>query len=226
VRLRMVTMGSRFLPMPRGEKILTDGPVPHSDRSDNSVSSSVLERAKLGDQDAFRKITQLYAGLVYYWIRDVELSPEHAEDVSQQVFMAVIQNLKKFQRTKPADSFRAWIRIITRSKIADHFRKNTGVEIALGGDKSLNEVAAEEDEDDEEDDRDTAILYQKAVQIVKGEFAEEDCKAFLMLVVDGIAAKDVSQNLGMTVNSVYIAKSRILKRLRVEFADLIDDETN
>ena len=47
-----------------------------------------------------------------------------------------------------------------------------------------------------------------------------------MLVVDGIAAKDVSQNLGMSVNEVYIAKSRILKRLRVEFADLIDDETN
>ena len=218
----MVKIGFSSLPMPRGDKIVTDGTVPHSDRSDNSVSSSVLERAKLGDQDAFRKITQLYAGLVYYWIRDVELSPEHAEDVSQQVFMAVIQNLKTFQRTKPADSFRAWIRIITRSKIADHFRKNTGVEIALGGDKSLNEVAAE---NDEEDDRDKAILYQKAVQFIKGEFSDKYCKAFLMLVVDGIAAKDVADNLGMTVTTVYTAKSRILKRLRVEFADLIDDET-
>ena len=46
-----------------------------------------------------------------------------------------------------------------------------------------------------------------------------------MLVVDGIAAKDVADNLGMTVTTVYTAKSRILKRLRVEFADLIDDET-
>jgi RNA polymerase sigma-70 factor (ECF subfamily) len=77
-----------------------------------------------------------------------------------------------------------------------------------------------------EDGRDKAILYQKAVQFVKGEFADKDCRAFLMLVVDGIAAKDVSQNLGISVNSVYIAKSRILKRLQVEFADLIDSETN
>ena len=227
MQLRMITIGSRFLPKSRGEKILTDDPVPHPDRSDNSVSSSVLERAKLGDQDAFRKITQLYAGLVYYWIRDVELSPEHAEDVSQQVFMAVSQNLKTFQRTKPADSFRAWIRVITRSKIADHRRKNTGVERAIGGDKSLNEVPDEvKDGEDEDDDRDKAILYQKAVQFIKVEFSEKYCKAFLMLVVDGIPAKDVADNLGMSVNEVYIAKSRILKRLRVEFADLIDDETN
>ena len=227
MRLGMVKIGFSSLPMPSGEKILTDDPVPHFDRSDNSVSSSVLERAKLGDQDAFRKITQLYAGLVYYWIRQVELSPEHAEDVSQQVFMAVSQNLKTFQRTKPADSFRAWIRVITRSKIADHRRKNTGVERAIGGEESLNEVPDEvKDGEDEDDDRDKAILYQKAVQFIKGEFSDKDCKAFLMLVVDGIPAKDVADNLGMSVNEVYIAKSRILKRLRVEFADLIDDETN
>ena len=223
----MVKIGFSSLPMPSGEKILTDDPVPHSDRSDNSVSSSVLERAKLGDQDAFRKITQLYAGLVYYWIRNEGLSPEHAEDVSQQVFMAVSQNLKTFQRTKPADSFRAWIRVITRSKIADHRRKNTGVERAIGGDESLNEVPDEvKDGEDEDDDRDKAILYQKAVQFIKGEFSDKYCKAFLMLVVDGIPAKDVADNLGMTVTTVYTAKSRILKRLRVEFADLIDDETN
>ena len=226
MRLGMVKIGFSSLPMPRGEKILTDDPVPHFDRSDNSVSSSVLERAKLGDQDAFRKITQLYAGLVYHWIRR-DLSPEHAEDVSQQVFMAVSQNLKTFQRTKPADSFRAWIRVITRSKIADHRRKNTGVERAIGGDKSLNEVPDEvKDGEDEDDDRDKAILYQKAVQFIKGEFSDKYCKAFLMLVVDGIPAKDVADNLGMTVTTVYTAKSRILKRLRVEFADLIDDETN
>jgi RNA polymerase sigma-70 factor (ECF subfamily) len=213
--------------MPRGEEILTDDPVPHFDGSDNSVSTSVLERAKLGDQDAFRMITQLYAGLVYHWIRKRGLSPEHTEDVSQQVFMAVIHNLKTFQRTKPADSFRAWIRTITRSKIVDHIRKNTGVEIAFGGDKSLNEVATiENDDEDEEDDRDSAILYQKAVQFVKGEFADKDCRAFLMLVVDGIPAKDVAQILGISVNSVYIAKSRILKRLQDEFADLIDGDTN
>ena len=38
-------------------------------------------------------------------------------------------------------------------------------------------------------------------------------------------ARDVAEKLGISVNSVYIAKSRILKRLHDEFGELIDGET-
>ena len=76
-----------------------------SDGSDNSVSTSILERAKLGDQDAFRMITELYAGLVYHWIRKSGLSPENAQDTSQEVFISVNRNLKEFQRTKADQVF-------------------------------------------------------------------------------------------------------------------------
>lgn len=203
---------------------MTDDLVPRSSPSEESVSTSILDRARYGDQDAFRMITQLYAGLVYHWIRKKGLSPEHAEDISQQVFMAVSQNLVTFRRQKPADSFRAWLRIITRSKIIDHLRKNAGVETAAGGDQLWNKVSAIDCEEDS--NQDAAILYQKAIQFVRGEFAERDCSAFLMLVVDGHAAKDVAEMLGTSVNSVYIAKSRILRRLQIEFAELLDDNTH
>jgi RNA polymerase sigma-70 factor (ECF subfamily) len=205
---------------------LKDDRVPPLDESDNSVSTSILERAKLGDQDAFRMITELYAGLVYHWIRKSGLSPENAQDTSQEVFISVNRNLKKFQRTKAGQSFRAWIRVITRTKIADHFRRNNGVETALGGGSKLVDFATiEKNEEYEESKHDRGIVYKKALKFIKGEFADKDCRAFLMLVVDEIPAKDVAQSLGMSVNSVYIAKSRILKRLLDKFEDLIDGET-
>ena len=205
---------------------MKDDRVPPLDESDNSVSTSILERAKLGDQDAFRMITELYAGLVYHWIRKSGLSPENAQDTSQEVFISVSHNLKEFQRTKAGQSFRAWIRVITRRKIADHFRRNKGVETAIGGDNKLDDFATiEENEEHEEIKHDRAIVYKKALQFIKGEFADKDCKAFLMLVVDESPAKDVAQSLGMSVNSVYIAKSRILKRLLDKFEVLIDGET-
>ena len=78
-------------------KVLKEDYVPPFDESDNSVSTSILERAKLGDQDAFRIITDLYAGLVYHWIRKKGLSPQDAQDaqdVSQEVFGSVIQKPK------------------------------------------------------------------------------------------------------------------------------------
>ncbi|MCE2783767.1 MAG: sigma-70 family RNA polymerase sigma factor [Pirellula sp.] len=207
-------------------KVLKDNNVLRLAESDNSVSTSILERAKLGDQDAFRIITELYAGLVYHWIRKKGLSPQDAQDVSQEVFGSVIHNLKRFHRTNADQSFRAWIRVITRSKIADHFRKSVGVEIALGGDNPLFDfVSNEKNEEHEESNHDKAVLYQKAVEFIKGEFADKDWRAFLMLVVDEIPAREVAEILGNSVNSVYIAKSRILKRLHDEFGGLIDDET-
>lgn len=104
--------------------------------------------------------------------------------------------------------------------------KNTGVEIALGGDNPLlGIVTIEKNEEHEESNHDKAVLYQKAVEFIKGEFADKDCRAFLMLVVDEIPARDIAEKLGISVYSVYIAKSRILKRLHDEFGDLIDGET-
>ena len=209
------------------EKILTDNSVPHSDRSDNSVASSILERAKLGDQDAFQSISKLYSGLVYYWCREQGLKPEDAEDVGQQVFVAVSRNLKTFRRERAEDSFRAWLRIITKAKIADHYRKTMNREVSIGGEEQWKDLAASEQNDEENAEdirRDTAMLYQRAMRFIQGEFAEKNVTAFLMLVVDGLSAKDVSEKLSMSVNEVYLAKSRILKRLHIEFADLIDDK--
>ena len=207
-------------------KVLKDNNVLRFNELDDSVSTSILERAKLGDQDAFRIITDLYAGLVYHWIRKEGLSPQDAQDVSQEVFGSVIRKLKKFHRTNVGQSFRAWIRVITHNKITDHRRKNTGVAIPFGGDNPLlGFVTIEKNEEHEEIKHDRAIVYKKAVEFIKGEFADKDCRAFLMLVVDEIPARDVAEKLGISVNSVYIAKSRILKRLHDEFGELIDGET-
>ena len=101
-------------------KVLKDNNVLRFNELDDSVSTSILERAKLGDQDAFRIITDLYAGLVYHWIRKEGLSPQDAQDVSQEVFGSVIHKLKKSHRTNVGQSFREWTRVITRNKINDH----------------------------------------------------------------------------------------------------------
>ena len=192
--------------------------------SSSSISSSVLERARQGDDAAFQRIAQLYTGLVYHWCRRNGLSPEDAEDVGQQVFLAVSRNLDGFRREKPGDSFRGWLRIITRSRIADHFRENSGRETAGGGDSSWN-VSSPELPDDADESRHVEIvmLYERAVTFVRSEFAESDFQAFHQVIVEGAAPKDVAAKLGVSLNSIYIAKSRILKRLRDEFGELLDD---
>lgn len=201
---------------------MKDESVPHYVRSEHSVSSTILDRARRGDGPAFRRIVELYSGLVYHWCRKSGLRPEETEDVGQQVFMSVFRNLTTFRRSRPGDSFRGWIRVITRSRIADHFLAKRGKPTEYTS-KSPNALAQIVDDDTLGGiHQDAIVLFEQAVRLMWTEFSDYDCNAFLGVVIEGMPAKDVSQKLGISVNSVYIAKSRILKRLRMEFDGLLD----
>jgi RNA polymerase sigma-70 factor (ECF subfamily) len=68
-------------------------------------------------------------------------------------------------------------------------------------------------------------LCRRALECVRGEFEPRTWQAFWRAFVDGHAPADIAADLGLTVNAVYLAKSRILRRLREEFAALIDFAT-
>jgi RNA polymerase sigma-70 factor, ECF subfamily len=199
--------------------------VSNSKETGSTLGSSLLEQAQFGDTSAFDRITQLYKGLVYVWCRSKGLSPEDSEDLVQQVFLTVFKSIKSFSKLKPEDSFRKWLRAIAHNKIVDHFRKNKFREKAFGGEENL-EIAISctlEDADDQASlKKEDAILYEEALKMMQSTFSPRDCRAFILIHVDGMTPRDAAQALGMSVNSVYIAKSRIKKRLREEFADLID----
>ncbi len=197
----------------------------HSGHSSGSLSTSVLDRALLGDQDAFRKITELFSGLVYSWCRRKGLAEEDAKDTSQEVFKTVAVKLALFRRESPNDSFRAWIRSVTKNKIVDHYR--TEAKRVKSIDSEAVEIAElegnlEKFELEGNLVRETEELFQTAVQLIRQEFSERDYQALWRVAVNGMSAKTVATELGTTANAVFIAVSRIKKRVREEFADLIE----
>jgi RNA polymerase sigma-70 factor, ECF subfamily len=206
---------------------MKDHSVPQDKTMQSTLASSVLVRAQKGDGEAFAKITSLYGGLVYYWCRRAGLSPEDSEDVSQHVFLSVSKGLAGFRREKPSDSFRGWLRVVTRSRIMDFFRESNQREFAVGGTsfmEQVNSILEESVEPTEELRAETIILFERAMTLLQSEFSPNDCKSFQMLVVDAIPPREVAEKLGVSINSVYIAKSRVLKRLRDEFEELIEDQ--
>jgi len=195
-----------------------------SEGSSGSISGSVLERAIRGDGDAFRKITDLYSGLVYYWCRRSGLSQADADDTSQLVFMSVERNLGRFRRDSPNQSFRAWIRSITKSRIADHWRDVSRREAGEGGSdafKKMEELPAERPVDADLD-WELQELYQNAVQLIRQEFSERDFQAMFRVKVNGMTAKEAAAELGTTPNAIFIAISRIKRRVQEEFGDLME----
>lgn len=208
--------------------MLTDPSVLEGDSSsDSSVASSILRRARDGDQLAFQRLVTLYAGLVYHWCRRAGLTPEDAEDVGQQVFLSVSRGLTGFRRDETNGSFRGWLRTITRTRLLDHFREHSQRELAAGGDVSWNEPTMTyhpRDLLEDEEPSEKTMVYEQALALVRGEFSEQDFQAFHQVVVEGVSPREVATKLGISANSIYIAKSRILKRLRDEFGDLLGDD--
>ncbi|OYV89024.1 MAG: hypothetical protein B7Z73_07380 [Planctomycetia bacterium 21-64-5] len=66
-------------------------------------------------------------------------------------------------------------------------------------------------------------LAHRLLSLVEGDFEPRTWQAFWRTAVDGLAAREAAEQLGMTVGSVYMAKSRVLARLRDELSGLIDE---
>jgi RNA polymerase sigma-70 factor (ECF subfamily) len=193
--------------------------------SSASPSPSLLLRVRSQDGEAWRRLLRLYGPVVYAWCRRAGLQPADAADVGQEVFAAVARGLATFRRDRPDDSFRGWLYGITQHKLSDHWRRRAGQPQAEGGSIALDRLAqleaAESSSSGDGATGDRGRLLRRALDLVRPEFAERTWQAFWRVTVEGQTAADAAAALGMSVNAVHIAKSRVLRRLRAEFGDLL-----
>ena len=216
---------SRIRPPMTDSRVETDEGAPAEPPS--SLGSSLLELLRANSPEAWRRLIHLFGPLVYRWCRGRGLQAADAADVGQDVFRAVAANIGQFRRDRPNDSFRGWLWTVTRNKIADHWRRRQKHPEASGGTDAqmrFANIAAEEPtgSDEPADPETPGSLYQRALELIQGEFQERTWQAFWHVTVDGRTPADAAAELGMTVNSVYLAKSRVLRRLREELGDLFD----
>jgi RNA polymerase sigma-70 factor (ECF subfamily) len=190
---------------------------------EQSTSRTLLERARDRDEDAWRSLVSLYTPLVTNWCANRGVRGADADDLVQQVFQAVARNLDAFRRDRPGDTFRGWLRIITRNKLLDHFRRQEHQPEAQGGSEAhrrLQQVAEQELPEDSEDD--LSSLYHRALELVRSEFEPRTWEAFWRVAVEREAPAAVAADLGVTPAAVRKAKSRVVLRLRQELGELID----
>jgi RNA polymerase sigma-70 factor (ECF subfamily) len=198
------------------------------DASDpSSISSTLLERVRARRPEAWERLVDLYGPVVYHWCRRSGLGPEDAADVVQEVFTAVAVHVAEFRRDRPSDSFGAWLRTITRNKVRDHYRRRQGRPEAPGGTEAheqlaeIGDPAEPSDPSAAGDDGLGAWLSRRGLDLVRAEFENRTWEAFWRTAVEGHAPAHVAEDLGMSVQAVYKAKSRVLRRLRQELDELL-----
>lgn len=195
------------------------------DRASTSTSRSLLARVHTNDADAWDRLVTLYTPLVWHWCRKMELPSQEMADVVQDVFQAVAAHIHDFHRDRPGDTFRGWLRTITRNKVNDHFRVHQREPQAKGGSEAkawwsrLPDSGGSEAPDEPEC---YDHLFRQALDLIKADFQERTWRAFWRVIVEGQSPQVVAQELNMSPGAVRVAKCRVLHRLRLELGDLHD----
>src|SRR5262245_18916153 len=149
-----------------------------SSSSDGGTSLSLLERARARDDEAWRRLVQVYSPLVFFWARRAGLNDSSAADLVQNVWCAVTTALTRFHRDGESGTFRGWLWTITRNKVRDHFREQQlSPEVAGGSEaRQVLENVPEDEPTDETGNEDHGLLH-RSLDLIRPEFEERTWRA-------------------------------------------------
>lgn len=191
----------------------------------NHTSHTLLEQVQSGpDGLAWERWHAIYEPLIRGWLQRHNLVGADSDDVVQDVFAVVVRRLPEFHHNGRTGAFRNWLKTITINCLRDHWRRLRDHPKQQAATDALNDWADPNGSLgamwDREHDR---HLLQKLLAMLEPDFAPETWQAFRQFVLEGRSATEVAAAVGITVNAVYIAKSRVLTRLRHEASGLVDD---
>lgn len=181
---------------------------------------SLLERLRLpGEAAAWDRFVSLYTPLLFHWARRFGLNEPDAADFVQDLFTILVREMPRFHYD-PARRFRGWLWTVAVNKWRERQRRPAAV---LAVDAATLNVASPEDAVGDFDESEyRRYLVDRALQLMQAEFQPATWKACWEYVVGGRPAAEVAAELGMTVNAVHLAKSRVVRRLREELEGLLD----
>jgi RNA polymerase sigma-70 factor (ECF subfamily) len=199
---------------------------PQPGRTPPGTSLTLLQRLLDNEPEAWRTMVRLYTPLLFHWCARGGVRGADAEDVVQEVLRVAASSLHKFRRERAGDSFRAWLRGITRNMVVVHFRRANRQPQASGGTdvfSQLEEVAdpAATASPEEDPPSELEALRRRALELVRGQVAERTWQAFWLTAIEGHAPADVAASVGISPTAVRMAKSRVLHRLKEQFGELI-----
>jgi RNA polymerase sigma factor (sigma-70 family) len=191
-----------------------------------ATSASLLARVRDSDSAAWSRLVDLYTPLIRRWLARVGVQPGDGEDLVQDVLAVVVRRFPEFRHNERTGAFRAWLRAIAVNCARDFWRANRIRPAPVGGTDFGGYLAQLEDSSHplaEAWDREHDVyVTRQLLEMLRPEFEDKTWDMFRRFVLDGLPAAQVATELGTSPNAVFIAKSRVLARLRQEADGLID----
>jgi RNA polymerase sigma-70 factor, ECF subfamily len=175
------------------------------------------------NRDAWEQFARIYRPVIVRIAMARGLQHADAQDLSQQVLMAVASAIGGWEKRDESTRFRHWLSRVTKNAILNALVRRPKDQ-AVGG-SSFEELLRDAVD---RDDATTALietelrreLYMRAAEMVKVEFRAESWLAFELSVAGDLTIEDVAKQLSKSVGAIYTARSRIMFRLREVISEL------
>jgi RNA polymerase sigma factor (sigma-70 family) len=179
--------------------------------------ASLLIRLRGQDDQAWAEFFRIYAPVVYGYAQRRGLQKDDAEDITQEVLIEVARGIRNFTYQPEKGRFRDWLGTMTWRRIARHWNAGKTQTTTAELEPSISIP------DSEWIDEYQAAVLRTALENIRPRYAEVTWKAFWHTWKEGATAAVVAEQLGIPIEIVYNAKSRVLKHLEIEVLRIADD---
>lgn len=191
-----------------------------------STSISLLQRLHEDpSSDDWQRLVTAYRPMMRAWLRRQGTPDQDTDDIVQEVMSVLVRRIGEFQRQRTG-SFRRWVRTITVNCMRDHLRRQRKSPRGAGGSDMVQMMGELADDTSQLsrrwDEEHAQYLLQIILDRVRVEFRPATWEAFKLVAIDKVSPQAAAQQLDLSVNAVFVAKSRVLKRIREEGAGLIE----
>lgn len=193
----------------------------------NETSLSLLNRLRASDEaESWERLALLYTPLLRAWMKKYDIQGADADDLVQDVLIAVSKSVKNFEHSGNPGAFRGWLKAILINRLRNFWRTRARHPQAAGGTDLAEQMSQLEDPSSElsqlwNREHDQFVLRHLLAN-AETCFTPTTWKAFCRVALEGLDPHLVSEELGISRNAVIVAKCRVLNRLRQESSGLID----
>ncbi len=190
--------------------------------------SLLIRLADAADAAAWDEFVAIYRPMILRLGLRKGLQPSDADDLAQRVLMSVSRVISDWEKDPARGSFRSWLRTVARNAIINMLQRGPK-EIAVGGSEFLDVCHAVESPSAKiegliDDEHDRCVL-RIAADRIEQQVAQTTWEAFWRTTMQGESVQDAAEALGVSVGKVYGARSRVMKMLGREVAELSDERS-
>ena len=186
-----------------------------------------MNRLRLGgDTEAWGRMFELYRPLLMAWLRKYDVQAADADDLVQEVLLAVSTGLKSFDHNGRTGAFRTWLRNIHVNRLRTFWGARNRRPLAAGDSDIERRLTQLEDSASATsrlwDRQHDLFVLQQLLELSRARFSPETWTAFTRVALNGERPEIVAREMGLSLNAIFIAKSRVLSRLRQEAGGLVE----